>query len=475
MIVCLDEKSRQRFLAARPATKDGDRVIKLFRHLSRQMAYSEAELLDSTGDTKRVKNRDIDLLGEQLVAFLSEGRPEVLLQQILAAAPLLIEKSMDRQALDLIEWGLELAEEIESYQVVQDLWRLAELFPEPRPRFRGMTYDHALACNANLVAYRQIEVTLRHTPTIEDPEERARALEDIETSPLLESPGMALGYEARLLYWRIKAASKYLLRKHAESIVPQRNLVDALAERAPDSIDHARRWIKESGTLAMLAGLANDFEACKAIWREITNFPPTNSIIRREKSKQLFPSMITVALDNGDNALAREASDMALSQLSLNPDDFSLGHQTEIYFYCACYFFASGRIQDSSKMLLRLRGYQKSSFRPAVFSVFRLLEIVQEIEEGSYEDALRLVKNLRMSKSDTVPGLHEGIQLLNAVATAMSNPGSNWVLLPEQPIVSKAVQQLQGQILLLYFDLDAWLKAKTSGVPMMELIRLKVR
>ncbi|MFN8393220.1 MAG: hypothetical protein U0176_00955 [Bacteroidia bacterium] len=432
-------------------------------------------MLDSTGDTKRIKNRDLELLGEQLVAFIGEGRPEVLLQQILVAAPVLIEKSLDKQAVELIEWGLELAEQSESYQVVQDFWRMAEMFPEPRPRFRGMTYDHALACNANLVAYRQIEVQLRKTPTIEDPEERSKALEAIESSPLLESPGMALGYESRLLYWRIKAASKYLLRKHGEAIVPQRNLVDTLSEKAPDSMDHARRWIKEAGTLAMLVGLVHDFSACKATWKEISNFPPINSIIRREKSKQLFPSMITVGIDNGDTSFAKEACELALAQLAQNPEDFSIGHQTEIYFYCACYFFAVSKPQESSKMLLRLRGYQKASFRPAVFSVFRLLEILQEIEEGSYEDALRLAKNLRMAKGETVPGLSEGIQLLVAVATALSSAEGSWVLLPEHPPVARALKQLQGQILLMYFDLESWLNAKTSGTPMMELLRVRAR
>ena len=185
--------------------------------------------------------------------------------------------------------------------------------------------------------------------------------------------------------------------------------------------------------------------------------------------------MITVGIDNGDTSFAKEACELALAQLAQNPEDFSIGHQTEIYFYCACYFFAVSKPQESSKMLLRLRGYQKASFRPAVFSVFRLLEILQEIEEGSYEDALRLAKNLRMAKGETVPGLSEGIQLLVAVATALSSAEGSWVLLPEHPPVARALKQLQGQILLMYFDLESWLNAKTSGTPMMELLRVRAR
>lgn len=469
IIASLDEKARKKFLASRPANKEWDQLSQLFRLLTKQEQYSEVALLGGIGQTKRVKNLQIEQIGAELVAFLGEGKPEVLVHQILATAPHVIENRLERQAVELIEWGISMAESSENYHAVQSLWRLAELFPEPRPQFRGMTYEHALAAAGNLVAYRQLEVRLRQTPTIPDAEERSASLQEIEASPLLESPGMALGYESRLLYWRIKAICKYLAKNYEGAIAPQTNLVETLAERRDQDLDLARRWIKEAGTLAALHGVLHHFGNAKKVWNNIAALETPSLTLHYEKIKQLYPAMITVGMDTGDDLFTEEASSKALSLMETNPQLFSVGLQCDVLFHCASYFLASNRIPKAAKILFRLRGFAKTSFRPPIYAMTKVLEIVLEIEQGTYEDAIRLCKNLRMSKHDRyVPGMGVGLQLLAAIATSISDPGNSWFQISANSNFKKMTAELEGQPILDYFNLVVWIESKANGYPMMK-------
>lgn len=103
--------------------------------------------------------------------------------------------------------------------------------------------------------------------------------------------------------------------------------------------------------------------------------------------------------------------------------------------------------------------------------MFRLLEIIQEIEEGAYDDAQRLAKNLRMAKPDhSVPGANAGINLLSAVANALCGPSPSWKTLANSSSIQRMLAELRGQIVLDYFNLEAWLEAKSEGRRMMDVI-----
>ncbi|HEX2899156.1 MAG TPA: hypothetical protein VHS96_05475 [Bacteroidia bacterium] len=449
-------------------------MAQLFRFLAKQSVYSETALLGDTGQTKRVKNLQIEQLGQELVAFIGEGNPDVIVFQILTVAPQLIENRLERQAAELIEWGISLAEQTENYHAVQSLWRLAELFPDPRPRFRGMTYEHALACAGNLVAYRQLEVRLRLTPTIPELDERRAVLEEIEASLLLESPGMALGYEARLLYWRIKAICKYLTKNYEAAIAPQANLVETLAERHDQDLDLARRWIRECSTLAVLHGNVGNLDAAKRLWDAIWNFPTNQFILECEKTKQIYPTKIAAGIDFGDAAFADRTCKEVNLLLSDRPELFPPGLQCQSLYYCASYYLSASRLDDASRTLARLRSIPRLSFPPIIYSMSKLLEIVLEIEQLALDDAIRLIKNLKMSKHDrSLAGIATGIHLLSAVAGFMSEPDGNFSKLPEQTSVQQYLAELKGQPVLDFFDLGTWVNAKSKGCPMMEVIQLQ--
>ncbi len=474
IIASLDEKSRRKFLASRPANKDWEQISQLFRLLAKQDQYSEAALLGGTGQTKRVKNIQIEQLGQELVSFIGEGKPDVIVHQILATAPHVIENRLERQAVELVEWGISLAESSENYHAVQALWRLAELFPEPRPQFRGMTYEHALACAGNLIGYRQIEVRLRQTPTIPDLEERIAILEEIEASPLLESPGMALSYEARLLYWRIKAICKYLVKNYGAAIAPQTNLVAVLAERHQNDLDLARRWIRECSTLAVLHGNLGNLAASKRLWDDIWEFPTSQFILECEKTKQIYPTKIAAGIDFGDIAFCDRTAREVLQLINDRPDLFPHGLLCKALYYCASFYLAASRLEEASRTIAKLRSIPRLSFPPIIFSMTKLLEIVLEIEQRNFDDAIRLIKNLRMSKHDrTLAGIPTGINLLSAAASFLDEPVGTNRKLTENTLIQQYLAEMKGQPILDFFDLSLWVEAQSKGCLMMELIQLQ--
>lgn len=472
IIASLDDRARKRFLSSWAGVKDWDHLAQLFLLLANQPTYSETDLLGKLEKTKRIKNHRLERLGQMLISFMGEGNMDVLVFQIVSSVPFLVENSQDKQAIELIEWGISLAEQTENYHGIQALWRLAEIFPEPRPHFKGMSYEHALACAANLVAYRQLEVRLRQTPMIEQQEERLAALAEIEESSLLESPGMALGYEARLLYWRIKAACKYLVKNYKEAVGPQSTLAEILQERREEGLDFSRRWIREMGSLAVVLGLSGQIEAFKQVLDEIHKFPMPSIILEREKVKQLYPVMITVAADSGDAEFAENSCAAALSLMGERPKLFFPSLQCHVLFQCARFYLMTNRFSESAKIMMRLRGFPKSSFRmPYIFATTKVLEIIQEIEEGSYEDAIRLCKNLRMSKHDQqVPGINIAIQLLSLVATSLCEPQFDWNKTLSLPSILKLSKQLKGQSIIDFFDLFAWMDAKKTNRSMIAVL-----
>jgi hypothetical protein len=474
IIASLDEKSRRKFLASRSANKDGEQLSQLFRLLAKQAQYSEAELLGGTGQTKRVKNLQIEQLGQELVAFLGEGKPDVLVHQIIATAPYVIEHRLERQAIELVEWGISVAESSENYHAVQALWRLAELFPEPRPHFRGMTYEHALACAGNLVTYRQLEVRLRQTPSIPDLEERNAVLQEIESSPLLESPGMALSYEARLLYWHIKAICKYLTKNHEGAIAPQTNLVAALAERSESDLDLGRRWIRECSTLAVLYGTVGNFNAAKQLWDEIWDFPTSQFILECEKTKQIYPTKIAAGIDFGDAAFADKTAREVQRLINDRPELFPPGLLCKALYYCASFYLAVSRVDEASRTVAKLRIIPRMSFPPVIYSMTKLLEITLEIEQGNYDDAIRLIKNLRMSKHDrTLAGISEAINLLSGAASFLADPQNNTKKLTNNVSLRQQLSEIKGQPVLDFFDFSLWVEAHARGCLMMDMIQLQ--
>jgi hypothetical protein len=475
IIASLDEKERKRFLGSGAAIKDWDQLARLFHFLARQEVYSETALLEQIRQTKRQKNSLVEKLGDLLLTFLGNGNSDVVVHQIIATAPRLIENRLDRQAIELIELAISVAEQSENYQAIQSLWRLAELFPDPRPKFRGMSYDQALACASNLVAYRQLEVQLRRTPVIEDVQERLLAISEIEASPLLESPGMALGFEARLLYWRLKAICKYFSNNYREAIAPQTTLVGILSECKQDNLDLVRRWIREMGSLAMLHVTVGDIETPKRLWAEIWNYPTDLFVLQSEKTKQIYPAKIAAGIDFGDLEFGNQTCSHVLSLLSDRQELFSAGLQCQVLYYCASYYIAADRHEDASKLLVKLRSYHRQSFSPTIYSMTKLLEIVLEIEREAFEDSIRLIKNLRMSKHDqAIAGLGSAIQLLSLVTSILSEPNGSWKQLPEQPAVKKILAELVDQPVLYFFDLSIWISAKSNESSMMNLLHHRV-
>lgn len=474
IIASLEERDRKRFLASGPAIKDWEQLAQLFRFLAKQTVYSETELLAKIGQTKRVKNNQVEQLGNLLLQYIGEGAKDVIVHQILVAAPQMVEQRQERQATILIEWAISLAEETENYHAIQSLWRLADLFPDPRPQFKGMTYDHSLACAGNLVGYRQLEQQLRQIPSMPEVEEREKALAELEASQLLQSPGMALGYEARLLYWKLRAATKYLARNFADAIHPQFNLVEALGERLSEDIDVARRWIRESGSLAAIYSQTQNMDLAKATLNSISAFATSNSTLRREQIRQLYPTMISLGVDSGDETFAELACSTSLTLMTTQADLFSPWIHCQVCYFSAYFFLSTNRLAEASKILLRLRSISKGNFRPQTYAMSKFLEIVLEIESGSFEDAIRLNKNLRMARPDTVvPGISQGLQLLSHIALGLSAPKATWASVMLQPEVEKIIAELSGQTFLDYFDLFAWSRAKCSNRRMIDVLQEK--
>jgi hypothetical protein len=474
IIASLEERERKKFLSSRPVVRDWEQLARLFRFLATQNAYSETELLKLIGQTKRQKNSQVEQLGQLLISFVGEGKPDVIVAQIIATAPKLIENRQDKQAIELIEWAIAMAEETENYQAIQALWRLAELFPDPRPKFKGMSYDHALACSANLVAYRQIEVKLRQA-AFEGPEDRMRLIAELEAADLLDSPGMALGFEARTLYWRIKAICKFFVGNPQERIAPQKALVETLAERIDSDFEIARRWIKESGTLATFYSLAGNLEESKRLRDEIWDFPTQSTILQTEKTKQIYPAKINTAIDFGDRKLGDEACEEILSLIYNQPELVSTGLQCRSLYCCASYMIGVDRIDEAAKLLLKLRSYQRQDFMPVYYSMTKLLEIVVEIEREAFEDAIRLIKNIRMSKHDqTIAGFGVATQLLSAVTSTLCEPNANWRLIPTQANIKRTLVGLSNQPILKFFDLIDWVESRSAGIPMMDLVRQRI-
>lgn len=469
IVASLSDKEKKRLRLSLSRMRDGDALVGFLDLL---MGSSKGKGLGRPGRvavSRRLRIR----FGKRLLLFLAGEHAHLRLAALLGPATRLVARRDYAGAAAVVEWGLQLAEEGEDYRMVDALWHVLEGCPAPRPEVKGMGQAHALACIANEVAYQQLELTLRHNRSEEDAAHRQSVIAEVSGSPLLQSPGMALTKRARRSFWKLRAGCLYFAGRYGEAIAPQGSLVALLEIDAELHPLNAHEYLREMGTLASLYAQTRKLVQAENVLGQIADFPAVVARIDEEKLMQLYPLRLGVAIEMGNAQAGKECCNFLLTLFDHEAGLCPEGFQGENLYYMAYFQIAAGQPEAAAKLLVRLRGLEKG-LRPRVCALYRLLEVVLELERGDWEDALRLVKNLRVSRHPReVPGMALALQLLGMVAGMWMAPGARWDTVACDAGVLALLAQLKGQPVLNYLDLGALLDAKATGRIMLELAQAR--
>lgn len=448
---------------------DGKLLTKLLDHLRQATEYKESPILLQLRISMVQKNHLLQRLWDLLVSFMGAESTSVKLQMLYEAARHDLNEVQFESAIDLIQHGILAAATAEHFQLVMDFWRLLDYIPEP-PEITGMSHDAAHAERDKISELVKLEKRMRATRMIADDAARASAIVEIGQHQVLANVDDIASFQGKLHFWKLKTWLAMFVGDLVQAIEPQTQLI-ALMEGNKDFMHHQQHLlVKELGDLRILLIETGNGILADGITFKIDSFPEVTKLVQREKFKQLYPFRLATALLMGDAALATQYATDILRQIDAEKDFLTKDMITQNLVYCTFYHFVIGDFRGASRMLVRLRRFQKQEIPAGAYIFSRCLEILLAFEENDLDDARRHIKLLSRAKLPIVsPGLPEILDFLQSLTNSVAKSPRGWKTYQVSESNLAAASKLKEYAKIDDFEIHTWLLAKAQKCPMIEI------
>jgi hypothetical protein len=191
---------------------------------------------------------------------------------------------------------------------------------------------------------------------------------------------------------------------------------------------------------------------------------------KQERDYFNFPASIAAAIQFGNSEDAAKAIESFLQLLEERGTSFAPTYVTENLYCCLCGAIAIRSNEAWKRVLRQLSRFGKPDFRPKFYPMFRFLEVIHAIESRDWEDALRLIRNLRSSNGlEEVQGIREVLTFLATTISKWSHATGNDLFRLDNQSREQLLQITDGIDLVDYFELPIWLEAMQRDCPMMDI------
>jgi hypothetical protein len=415
-IIRAHKKKRFEGLTAQLATEpNGDVLVKMCRFLHSTISFSETDLLVHLGLSKGQYYHYLELLGSFLVQQV-EGKKEAMqMEGTLQLARDLVFASEFEPAIDLIRSGIRAATQVEDFNLILQFWELVEAII-PQPKIEGMDAKTARLLRNNLNAYDDLSAELHEAAGEYNAAQRKILIESVGQSQLLSHESQALSIRALCLFWKIKSTCLIHLRRYLDAIPALEVLLSHVSSLPWAVVDQEYVLAKETKTLIQLLQLTKQEERLRSVSEAFDQITFRNYRAEQERTFLRFPTSFGIAIDYGDQGAAMRAYDEFQQLIDRYSERFDATFVTENLYYCAYAMLAVREIDAMSKTLKQLRKFGKPDFKPRYFTLTRFLEIIFSIENEDWEEAMRLIKNLRAGNGFLeLPGLKESVTYLSKI------------------------------------------------------------
>jgi hypothetical protein len=471
IIRTLKKKRFEGMLAQLATESNGSALVKMCRFWHSSTQYSESALLLQLDLTKGQYYHYVEVIGSFLLQQV-EGKKEAMqLEGTLQMARNLVFASEFEPAIDLIKAGIREASQVEDFNLVLNFWELVEAII-PQPKIEGMDAKTARQLRNNLNAYDDLLADFQEAAGEYDAAKRKDLIESIFQSPRLVIESQALSKRALYLFLKIKSSCLIHLRQYHLGIPILEHLLGHVSFFPWTVVDQEYITAKETKTLIQLLQLTKQFERLRSKIDSFNDVSFRNYRAEQERTFLRFPTSFGMAIDVGDQEAVLRAYHEFQQLIDSYAERFDAPFVTENLYYCAYAMLTVREIDAMGKVLKLLRAYGKPNFKPRYFTLTRFLEILFFIEIEDWEEALRLIKNLRAGNGFLeLPGLKEAITFLARVCL-MSQSNQADEIINSVTIDFKSLKEaLMGQDFLDYFDFLVWIEARELGGSMIEILK----
>jgi hypothetical protein len=454
------------FLSLEP---NGKKLVKLCKQLIEVEATSENELMSALKLTKGMFYHWMDVLSTVLVAFFGGKEDPTQLEATLHLATKLVSTLEYDAALDLIRAGLKSAEQIEDFNMVIRFWDATEPII-PAPKVEGMERATARKLLQNLLCYEDLLADLQEVAKMPNAIERRKAVAALQASDLLQTPATALSKRALYFYWKVKKLCHEHLREYLQAIPCEEMLLAHVVAHAWMFTDHEYHIARETSALAVLFRLSRQDERFREVSAGFEKMNFKSSRAEQERDFLRFPISIAWALQFGKVEELKLSIEAFLTLLATQGSTFAHSYITENLYAC---LYGALALKDKAlwvKVMYQLSHFGKPDFKPKYWPMYRFLEVIHTIEDKDWEDATRLIKNLKGSVGlDELQGMREVLLFLSGAITRLSvgKQEGKWPI--EQHLRDELLKATNGLDIVDYFDLPVWLEALERECPMIEI------
>lgn len=466
----LQGKRLKGILAQLQCEAKGDVLVKLSLYLRDAIELSESDILSHFNFTKGQYYHNLELIGSHLTAYLAGKKEEVQFEQTFQLARELVFAVEYEAALDLIKWGMKAAMQNENFNLLINFLDLVEPMI-PQPKIEGMDRMTATELRDNLNGYDSLLTRLEKISKEPNAAHRKQLVKEIQASELLRTAEMALSKRASYMYWKVKETCHTLLREYNHSIPCQEKVLDFIKAYPGFLQDAEYSLAKETSILGVLMRLTKQSERLRQLTTEFDLMKFKSPRAEQERDFFHYPISIAGPLDVGDSIAATSAIRSFLEIFKSRGHSFTPTYATINLYWCLVASFAT---QDNGLWIACLRlihSFSKTDFQPKYYSMFRFLEIIHAIDARDWDNALRLIKNLKAGNGpEEFQGMREVLGLLGRLATKCQQDQVETSTLLDPSTKAELAQITQGIDLIDYFDLLAWFEAQEKGCSMMEIV-----
>ncbi len=428
--------------------------------------YSEEGAILRLGVSKRTKNFVIAEFGSLLIHFLGGNSPSFPVESSLEIA-MRLANEMEIEAVQvLVKPILRTATQREEYAVAircLDILKMANVQP-PKDAIR---YEVA---TRQLMIFSILNNTLSNVwkaRSIGAAKEKNERLTQLRNESLSVYSGNRLGHQSQIVFLRIQAIIDSVLRDTDTWISSQEALVAQLKASKEGLKNPEFEIAKESRILIQMYWQSGAIDKFKEFSVAFEREHLVGKASQFERIILQFPFLFGAAIDSGNRELGIQAYEKFCLYLNEGRFEGKDHFTTWNLYWCSYFLLTANRKGEALKVSLLMKKFPRKGTLKNVGIMSRFLEIVLAIEFEEFDDAMRLLKNIKRSaKSIDLGGLPEGISILKDMISAFELKES--LLFLQKDEIWASIRDTEFS---KYFELEVWFLAKIRGCSMLDEVK----
>lgn len=490
-------KSEKRFFKLTSSLQAGEKnYLKIFDYIESQDDYDEAQLKEEFKKERFIKhlpsekNHLYKLILKSLRSYYSEQSVNSSLKQEIKNVEILYNKALYRECekfvarakqtakkyekfyywFELINWEKKLLESAyESGEFGTDLDKLVEEEEMVIARLRNLAEYQ--------VIYSKINLVFRSGGFTRNDKERA-IVESIADHHLIKNKNTALSTKAASICYYIKGLCAATNRNYDDSFEFFNRTREILDNNPYIKIDSSRRYIMTLIHLLRCHIDSGEYDQAKELVTQIRELDGTQGFNSTDISVRIFGNTYNQELVLLHKIGEFQKSVELIPTIEKKQAEYGekVSKEMEVLFtYNKAYsYFGIGEYKMALSYLNEVLNDNEQNLRQDIYSFARLFNLVIHFELENYDFLEYVVKstNRYLSKQDRDYQIENTcIKYIRRLAKTASTVNRVEIFEKMNEEIDELLKDHNERVVLEYFDISSWIKAKLENIPFEEEVR----